>query len=70
MKPGLEYLDSAKRIKAISLPGLGSTLADGLSGRAALARSIAARCGGQTAEDLMEESVIARMRQAGGPDPG
>jgi hypothetical protein len=44
------------------LPGLGSTLANGLSGRAALARSIAARYGGQTAEDLMEESVIARMR--------
>jgi hypothetical protein len=31
---------------------------------------IAARYGGQTMEDLMEESVIARMRQAGGPDPG
>jgi hypothetical protein len=30
---------------------------------------IAARYGGQTMEDLMEESVIARMRQAGGPDP-
>jgi hypothetical protein len=31
---------------------------------------IAARYGGQTMEDLMEESVLARMRQAGGPDPG
>ena len=31
---------------------------------------IAARYGGQTMEDLMEESVIARMRQAEGPDPG
>lgn len=30
---------------------------------------IAARYGGQTMEDLMEESVLARMRQAGGPDP-
>jgi hypothetical protein len=30
---------------------------------------IAARYGGQTMEDLMEESVIARMRQAGGPEP-
>ncbi len=30
----------------------------------------AARYGGQTMEDLMEESVIERMRQAGGPDPG
>ena len=30
---------------------------------------IASRYGGQTMEDLMEESVIARMRQAGGPDP-
>ena len=30
---------------------------------------IAVRYGGQTMEDLMEESVIARMRQAGGPDP-
>jgi hypothetical protein len=31
---------------------------------------IAARYGGQTMEDLMEESVLAHMRQAGGPDPG
>ncbi len=31
---------------------------------------IAARYGGQTMEDLMEESVIARMRQVTGPDPG
>ena len=31
---------------------------------------IAARYGGQTMEDLMEESVIAHMRQAGGPEPG
>src|SRR5664279_1276797 len=31
---------------------------------------IAARYGGQTMEDLMEESVIAHVRQAGGPDPG
>ena len=30
---------------------------------------IAARFGGQTMEDLMEESVIAHMRQSGGPDP-
>jgi hypothetical protein len=30
---------------------------------------IAARFGGQTMEDLMEESVIARMREAGGPEP-
>ena len=30
---------------------------------------IAARYGGQTMEDLMEESVIARMRRAGGPEP-
>lgn len=31
---------------------------------------IAARYGGQTMEDLMEESVIARMKQVTGPDPG
>jgi hypothetical protein len=31
---------------------------------------IAARYGGQTMEDLMEESVLARMRQVSGPEPG
>ena len=31
---------------------------------------IAARYGGQTMEDLMEESVIARMKQVTGPEPG
>jgi hypothetical protein len=30
---------------------------------------IAARYGGQTMEDLMEESVLARMRKVEGPDP-
>jgi hypothetical protein len=31
---------------------------------------IQARFGGQTMEDLMEESVIERMRESGGPEPG
>jgi len=30
---------------------------------------IAARYGGQTMEDLMEESVLQHVRQAGGPEP-
>ena len=30
---------------------------------------IAARYGGQTMEDLMEESVLARVRKVAGPDP-